>query len=160
MDLIVFQQRGFALFEDAEIEKLIGNLPNLNEWLIDSTGVEYPKDVDLTPAHEYIKNKYVDPYCKFVSYGYKGVWNKTDAPSLEWHNDLVEGPNLFFMYYLSDITQGGELMFRVDKKPTGLIQPRKHLLVMASQESNVEHKVNVTEQTRIVCNFGFNVQWN
>ena len=78
---------------------------------------------------------------------------------MEWHNDLVEGCNLFFMYYLSDVTNGGELMFRVNNTPTGIIQPKKDLLVMASQEEHVEHKVNFTDQTRIACNFGFNVEW-
>ena len=63
------------------------------------------------------------------------------------------------MYYLSDVTKGGELMFRVDKTLTGIIQPKKDLLVMASQEAHVEHKVNFTNQTRIACNFGFNVEW-
>ena len=67
---------------------------------------------------------------------------------MDWHNDLVEGCNLFFMFYLTDVTEGGELMFRVNNNATGIIQPKRDLLVMASQEAHVEHKVNFTEPNK------------
>tara|TARA_B110000208_G_C11680262_1_gene398454 strand:+ start:555 stop:1040 length:486 start_codon:yes stop_codon:yes gene_type:complete len=153
------QTKGYIEIVDTTIADTIPAFPPLSEWSTTDEYVEYPQFVDLKPVHEYIGKTYVEPFATILDYGYNALWNKTDEPSMHWHNDLVEGCNLFFMFYLTDVTEGGELMFRVNNKVTGIIQPKRHLLVMASQEAHVEHKVNLTEQTRIVCNFGFNVQW-
>ena len=151
---------GYVEIVDTKVKGLISELPPLDEWIKNPKfDMETPESVDLTQAHQYIGKTYVEPIATILDYGYSNLWNKSDEPSMEWHNDLVEGCNLFFMYYLSDVTNGGELMFRVNNIPTGIIQPKKGLLVMASQEEHVEHKVNFTDQTRIACNFGFNVEW-
>ena len=151
-DLLV---NGYKVFEDKKILFTLGKIPDIKEWEGDQ--VKSPKGFDLRLAQNYINNKYVAPVFGGAVFGYSNIWSGTDSNSKEWHNDLIEGCNLFFMYYLSDITEGGELCFRVNGKETGSIQPKKDMLVMGSQERYVEHKVNDCNQERIVCNFGYNI---
>lgn len=133
------------------------DLLNLDSWVQHPSGIQYPKDQDLNPAMDYLASKYVYPIFGENKRGYKALWNKSEASSMEWHNDLKEGPNLFFLYYLNDIQKGGEIRFRIYGIESGFMQAKKGLLVMGSQESHVEHKVEFTEETRIVANFGFYV---
>lgn len=156
MDINSYLINGFTHTYDKEIANLIGELPPLNEWKTESCGVNYPENIDLNPAMDYIAEKYVKAFFTNYEKGYKRIWNKPENKSMEWHNDLIEGYNLFFLYYLNDVYKDGEICFRVNGKETNKIQPRRHLLVMGSQASNVEHKVNYTSEDRMVVNFGFN----
>lgn len=156
LDFTDFIMNGFTYTFDNQIESLIGDLPPIDLWETDFEGVQHPPGVDLNPAMDYIGETYVSEFFPKYTTGYKLLWNKSDSYTMDWHNDLVEGCNLFFLYYLTDVTEGGELCFRVNGVETGCIQPRKNMLVMGSQESHVEHKVNYTPQTRIVSNYGFN----
>lgn len=151
-----YQIKGFTYTYDYDIIDLIGKLPPTSEWLKDDEyDVEYPANISLSSAMDYIGAKYVSQYFPNYSKGYNYLWNKTESATQVWHNDLVEGCKVFFLYYLTDVTEGGEICFRVNGVETGSLQPRKHMLVMGSQESHVEHKVNYTPQTRIVSNYGF-----
>lgn len=157
MNMSDFFIQGFTSTTDYVIMDLIGKLPPLEEWILgDQDHATYPIGVDLNPAMEYIAKTYVEPFFPNYTKGYQYIWNKSESKTMVWHNDLVEGYNLFFLYYMNDVTDGGEIQFRVNGIETGMIQPRKHLLVMASQELHVEHKVNYTPQPRIVSNYGFN----
>jgi hypothetical protein len=156
MDLTDFQIKGFTYTFDYDIIDLIGELPPIDEWEIDDEyDVQYPENVDLAPAMDYISAKYMSEYFPNHTAGYKYLWCRTESSTMLWHNDLIEGCKVFFLYYLTDVTEGGEICFRVNKTETGFLQPRKHMLVMASQESHVEHKVNYTPEMRIVSNYGF-----
>lgn len=159
MDINKFIESGFTHTIDKDIESLIGTLPKLENWQLDSSGVRYPENIDLSLAHEYISRKYVAPFFSKVEMGYRSIWEGSDIPTTKWHNDLIEGSNLFFMYYLTDVFNEGEICFRCNNIETGKLQPKKYMLLMGSQELFVEHKVNLTTDTRIACNFGFNVKW-
>lgn len=151
-----YQIKGFTYTYDYNIIDLIGKLPPLDEWKIDEEfSVQYPENVNLSAAMDYIAKMYVEPFFPRYTKGYSSIWNKSETQTMEWHNDLVEGCKVFFLYYLTDVTEGGEICFRVNGKETGYVQPKKHLLVMGSQELYVEHKANYTPQTRIVSNYGF-----
>lgn len=152
-----FYTKGYTSVIDDRLELLIENIHPITDWKVDSTGIRYPAHVNLENAHRYIAENYVYPIFGQSELGYKSIWEGTDTPSLKWHNDLVEGSNLFFMYYLTTVNNSGELCFRVNGIETGKIQPKKHLLVMGSQEAHVEHKVNPTTELRIACNFGFSI---
>jgi hypothetical protein len=155
-----FIEKGFTHTFDYEILKHIReeDLRNPNEWLCDDHGMRYPSRFDLTNAMDYIRNKYVYPLFGENEKGYNDIWNHSEPTVLVWHNDLKEGPNLFFLYYLTDVYKGGEIRFRVNGKETGHVQPRVGLLVMGSHESHVEHKVEPTLEDRIVSNYGFYVK--
>jgi len=151
---------GYKIFNDKEILHLLSDVPHISSWTanLDSSGVYTPPEkIDLGPVHDYIKDNYVDKYFNNSTKGYNNIWSSTETDSLEWHNDLVEGPNLFFMYYLNDVINNGEICFRVNGEETGKIKPKRGLLLMGSQELYVEHKVNYTNENRAVCNFGFYV---
>tara|TARA_R110002073_G_scaffold276057_1_gene439910 strand:- start:300 stop:794 length:495 start_codon:yes stop_codon:yes gene_type:complete len=151
---------GYKIFNDKEILYLISDVPPISSWTIkpDTSGTYTPAEkINLEPAHDYIKDNYVDKYFNNSTKGYNNIWNSTEESSMLWHNDLVEGPNLFFMYYLNDVINNGEICFRINGEETGKIKPKKGLLLMGSQELYVEHKVNHTDETRVVCNFGFYV---
>lgn len=150
-----YQLKGFTYTYDYDIMNLIGNLPPLEEWSIDEYGVQFPENINLDAAMDYIGKVYVSQFFPSYTHGYRYLWNKTENQTMEWHNDLVEGCKVFFLYYMTDVTEGGEICFRVEGKETGSLQPKKHMLVMGSQESHVEHKANYTPQTRIVSNYGF-----
>jgi hypothetical protein len=151
-------EKGYTYtFDNNLLPYIQGYLSNIDNWTRHSSGIEYPEDQDLNPAMDYIQNKYVQPIFGKNKKGYKALWNKSESSSMQWHNDLKEGPNLFFLYYLNDIQNGGEIKFRVYGIETGYLQAKRGLLVMGSQESHVEHKVEPTEETRIVANFGFYV---
>ena len=154
-DLLI---KGYTFTYDGHVKKHVGQLPPMNEWQKDDSGVEFPVGVDLSQAQQYLCDTYLKPFAD-VKFGYKNIWNKTDTPTTVWHNDLIEGSNIFFLYYLNDVKDGGEICFKVNNEQTGCIQPRQNLLVLASQEESVRHKVNHTNETRIVCNFGFKVSW-
>lgn len=159
MDITALKKNGYTYTYDETVESLIGELPPLDLWQSDQEGVQFPKNVNLSKAHDYIYETYVQDNFIICDFGYSNIWNNTDIPSTVWHNDLPEGSNIFFMYYLNDVSNGGELCFQMDGLETGCIQPKKHLLVLGSQEEHVRHKVNLTKETRIVCNFGFKIQW-
>lgn len=161
MDLTDFICNGFTqTTDDTVISKIQATL---NDWEnLDSKGIRYrvPKQFDLQVAHQYIADTYVSKFFDKVELGYNGIWDggiKRDVD--KWHNDLIEGCNLFVMLYLNDVTTGGQLCFKCNDIETGCIQPRKGLLVMGSQELHVVHKVSLTTEQRMVCNFGFNVSW-
>jgi len=159
MDMSEYIIKGFTHTFDPYIEELIGELPPMEEWKGESYGGKYPEGVDLLPAQEYILEKYVKPNFRNPELGYRAVWTGIDRKTVPWHNDLPEGPNIFFMYYLTDITEGGELCFKVRDEVTGCIQPKRHMLLLGSQEPHIMHKVNLTDQIRTVCNFGYIVEW-
>lgn len=155
LDFNDFLIKGFTYTYDYAIMDYIGNLPPVDKWQKEDFGLEFPPEVDLDPAMDYIGQTYVSQFFPNFTKGYRYIWNKTEDKTMEWHNDLVEGCKLFFLYYMTDITEGGEVCFRVNQIETGSLQPKKHMLVMASQELHVEHKANYTPQTRIVSNYGF-----
>lgn len=155
MDFTDFLIKGFTYTFDAEVANLIGDLPPLDQWVPDVHGAEFPDKINLDPAMDYIGQTYVSQFFPNYTKGYRYIWNKTESKTMEWHNDLIEGPKVFFLHYMTDVTDGGEICFRVNGIETGCLQPKKHLLIMASQELHVEHKANYTPQARIVSNYGF-----
>lgn len=155
MNFTDFLIKGFTYTFDEEISSLIGKLPPLDQWPRDVDGAEFPVGVDLQPAMDYIDQTYVSMFFTGSTQGYSYIWNKTESKTMEWHNDLIEGSRVFFLHYMTDVTDGGEICFRVNGVETGCLQPKQHLLVMGSQELHVEHKANYTPQVRIVSNYGF-----
>lgn len=154
-----FFTKGFTYTFDYELVTHIReeDLRDPESWFQTDEGTMYPLGYDLSAAMDYLQHKYVTPLFGKNEKGYNYIWNHNEKTVQVWHNDLREGPNLFFLYYLNDVYSGGEIRFRVDGVETGQVQPRTGLLVMGSQEAHVEHKAEPTDETRILSNFGFYV---
>jgi hypothetical protein len=159
MNFTDFFVKGYTQTYDYEILDLIGKLPDLSEWNYckEELVTRSPKNINLKNCFPYISKNYVEKITQKYEIGYSYIWEGVHESSNVWHNDLIEGYNLFFMYYLTDVNCGGEICFRMNGEETGCIQPKKGLLVMGSQEKHVEHRVNFTEDIRIACNFGFKI---
>jgi len=97
---------------------------------------------------------------------YSSIWNGTEQSSCNWHNDLLEGANVFFLLYFTDMdpNNGGEIMFRnmeENKRITAFHMPRKYDVILASQDLKFEHRVEHFRAPcveRITMNFGFNIK--
>ena len=154
-----FLTRGFTYTFDHELVKhiLAKDLHDPDSWIETDDGIAVPPEYDLTDSMLYIKNKYVSPIFGESKNGYNSIWNKNESTVQVWHNDLREGPNLFFLYYMTNVYKGGEIRFRVNGIETGCVQPRVGLLVMGSQESHIEHKAEPTNEARVLSNYGFYV---
>jgi len=157
---------GFTSVEDTTVYDMV--IPHLKDcdWEFeDDEALWYPVmdqafEDTMLKAHEYLGETYVSKLRPNYELGYRHLWERTAEPVLEWHNDLIEGCNVFFLVYLTDVNVGGEICFRAHGQPTGMISPRKGLVVMASQHEYVQHKVNPHPETekRMLCNFGFDVK--
>jgi hypothetical protein len=159
LDISEFFVNGYSSTIDTKIYSLIDVELDVLNWPIDEHKIRSPEYADLSNAHHYIAEKYIKPIAKKYEIGYNSIWEGVET-AVGWHNDLIENENnVFFMYYLTDIKNNGELCFRMNGVETGKIQPKKYVLVMGSQELNVQHKVIPTDEIRIACNFGFKVKW-
>lgn len=159
MNLDEFFTNGFTYTFDYDVIKYIReeDLRDPDSWFQSDEGLKYPLNYDLSAVMDYLQEKYVTPFFGKSEKGYNYIWSNNEKSAQEWHNDLIEGPNLFFLYYLNDVYTDGEIRFRVNGVETGNLQPRLGLLVMGSQESHVEHKAEPSTETRIVSNYAFYV---
>lgn len=158
LNLSDYHMDGFTYGYDYNIIELIGDLPPLSEWVDECHGIRYPENIDLSLSMDYIASTYLSPMLgdKFDKV-YDYIWDKSEPQTMLWHNDLIEGANVFFLYYLTDVTQGGEICFRVNGGNEKCLQPKRGLLVMGSQAEHIEHKANFTQDLRITSNYGFNI---
>lgn len=155
MDEEQFDTNGFTTTYDHRLYYLIP--PADSEWVEEYEGFSYPKQINLDEAATYLKRTYLPDYAEL---GYYNYWEGSEPTAMEWHNDHIEGCDVFFIYFLNDVDIGGELMFRrTGGEITGMIQPRKHLLVKGSQKTSFEHIAVYSPEKRYVCNFGFKVEW-
>ena len=120
----------------------------------------------LSKTMKYLGDKYVTLIDKNFKLGCKSIWNGTEISNCEWHNDLIEGPNLFFLMYYTNMEKncGGEIEFRKaeTKEVTGSILPKRHDVVIGSQKLSWEHRVapfKCKNMERITANFGFYVNY-
>ena len=96
---------------------------------------------------------------------YYSIWNGSDTSSYKWHNDLIEGANVFFLMYYTNmnLNEGGEIMFRnlnQDKRITCFHLPKKYDVLYGSQAKHFEHRVETLREPnveRITMNFGFKI---
>ena len=116
-------------------------------------------------------SKYEDPMDYFGNQNdrrliYSYIWNGTSSGSDVWHNDLIEGANVFFLLYFTDMElgSGGEIMFRnmeENKRVTCFHLPKKYDLILGSQDLKFQHRVEdfrKPSMQRITLNFGFNIK--
>lgn len=137
MDLADFYINGFVkLYE-----------PNLN---------------DQSDIEKYLGDKYLSilfPSWKLVEFSKSDKVEEWDRIT-EWHNDSkFVGCNVTFLYYMDDMSPevGGSISIR-----NGLheeqIYPTQGTLILMSQQSNVQHKVEYCKTQRRMYNIDYLVE--
>jgi hypothetical protein len=101
-----------------------------------------------------------DELCTFGNVdAWRGIDNKTDV----WHTDHIEGSNLAFLMYLTDMdesTGGGIQIKRANSSNYATIYPKKYDIVVLNQNGDqFRHKVINLKQpiNRDVANIEFNI---
>jgi len=150
IDFSDFIIKGYAQTIDKELYSFI-DVPEVNDNQFEML------NIDINEANKYIVDKYVIPLFGNYNKTDHSIWKGSEDSTCEWHNDLREGYNIFFLYYMTDIKNNGELMVRMNNEKTGIIQPSKYDLIMLSQAPNVQHKVIHTDDVRIVANFMYDI---
>jgi hypothetical protein len=169
LDIIL---KGHTHFNNKEdfifLEDVIENISWIQDKEENYRYIKNDKKIDsaLHNTMDLLGRKYVSIIDKNYKMGYKSIWNGTESSSCVWHNDLKEGPNLFFLLYYTDVDPncGGEIEFRrtETKQVTGSITPKKYDIVMGSQELCWEHRVGhfkCAGMERITANFGFYINY-
>ena len=99
----------------------------------------------LEKTKEYVSDKYILPLSSHA-YGKIEVVNGLDKPTLEWHNDLIEGPNCGCLLYFDDTDEdtGGNISFRrkSDKEVISSFYPKKYDILVLNQSLKFQHKVD------------------
>jgi len=116
----------------------------------------------LLDTHNLLATEYVDKLFPKYELGYRDLWNGIDIGADNYHSDLNEGPNAFFLLYFNTMTKdtGGGFGFRnaITKEETGFIYPKSYDIIFGSQQSCWEHRaenLNTYPIDRLVANFGF-----
>jgi hypothetical protein len=161
-----FNDPSLFKFLDKSLENVIWNKPVEKDPYFFTTEITEDIDKALILTSNLLGNNIVSLIDNDYKEGYKYIWNGTELSICRWHNDLKEGPNIFFLLYLTDMNPecGGEIEFRSThtKEVTGSILPKKYDVVIGSQELDWEHRVGAFKcgpMERITCNFGFYVKW-
>jgi hypothetical protein len=161
-----FSDKSFFVYLEKALENVVWEPPEEDDPYFFTTDITREIQKSLDDTANLISDKIVSLIDSSHTQGYKYIWNGTEFSICRWHNDLKEGPNLFFLLYLTDMNPdcGGEIEFRSahTKEVTGSILPKKYDIVIGSQELDWEHQVGAFKcgpMERITCNFGFYVKW-
>jgi hypothetical protein len=157
-----FNDKSFFIYLEKALESVVWGKPQDDDPYFFTTEITDEINIALSKTANTIDDKIVSKIDPDNKQGYKYIWNGTEFSICRWHNDLKEGPNLFFLLYLTDMNPdcGGEIEFRSahTKEVTGSILPQKYDIVIGSQELDWEHQVSpflCGPMERITCNFGF-----
>src|SRR5210317_1002697 len=151
----------------------IFNEPQLGS-MINTTGLTWKKEhnhnyvqnatplleAGLTNIHYAIAKKYVEPcFSEYEMLGHK-MWEGVDEYSTFYHNDLVEGPNMFFLLYFSDMDclQEGAIYFKQNTGEEFKYYPKKYDLIAVNCSTQFQHKADKTKHERILTDYNFYVK--
>jgi len=103
------------------------------------------------------------PAFKSVVTGKIELWDGTEPTSCEWHNDLVEGWNLFALIYFNDMDpeNGGSVSFKTPADDVYTVYPKYGTCVFVNMEPWYFHKVEplCNPQPRVVLNICYRVEF-
>ena len=150
--LDTFLNKGYTLLRDEKLLKTF-DIDALDWGEKGDMGVALAKrNEDINKQLEKLADKVSDNYVMpiFGSHGVSKieVVNGLDKPTLEWHNDLVEGPNCGCLLYFDDTDEdtGGAIKFRHAKSKDQIseIYPKKFDIIVINHSLRFQHMV--TEQ--------------
>ena len=136
-------------------------------WYKCPEGVLKPSDRDpiyqrLNTLSDDIGDKIIKPMFGNYTKGITGFWDRVDSYSVNWHNDLNEGSNLFALVYFDTMTPGiaGNIHVRNAQGDEFSHLPSKGDCIFINQQKGFEHRVTQTrpyDVVRRVANFRYNV---
>jgi hypothetical protein len=119
---------------------------------------------ELLSTQKYLGEKYVkqlDPNYKLANK--IDLVNGMDQATLQWHNDLIEGPNLCILAYFDDMDYdiGGAICFRNSETKEEIIKyyPIQNDLIIMNQSLKYQHIVTTLKLKlpRRVASFNYYV---
>jgi hypothetical protein len=115
----------------------------------------------LCVLHLEIQKKYLNGKVKSSELVSRRLWEGFTEETDVWHNDLVDGPNVFFLLYFDDMTKTNDGALWVKNSfDTLRIVPTPGTLVALNQENpSFLHKAEKSKTRRITASFEFNVEW-
>ena len=162
-----FLNKGYSLLKDEKLLKTF-DMDSLDWGEKGHMGVALAKrgattDKQLERLADKVSDNYVMPI--FGSHGISKieVVNGLDKPTLEWHNDLIEGPNLGCLLYYDDTDEdtGGSISFRFKKtkEVTAQFYPKKYNILFINHSLRFQHIVEEQKMPvpRRVISMNFNI---
>lgn len=165
--LDTFLNKGYSLLKDEKLLKTF-DMDSLDWGEKGHMGVALAKrDATIDKQLERLADKVSDNYVMpiFGSHGISKieVVNGLDKPTLEWHNDLIEGPNLGCLLYYDDTDEdtGGSISFRFKKtkEVTAQFYPKKYNILFINHSLRFQHIVEEQKMPvpRRVISMNFNI---
>jgi hypothetical protein len=109
-----------------------------------------------------VGEKIITPLFGSYQAGTARIWNQTDEASTKWHNDYVEGYNLFVLIYFDILTPGlgGKIHIRNPQGEVFTHLPTRGDCIFVNLKQGFDHRVDHTRPrtaTRRVANLRYNV---
>jgi hypothetical protein len=165
IDFTDFFKNGFQIFDgslysnqidvtniDWEYEGGIHNdyHPSNNKEIINSI---------LYSIHYQLATDIVEPNFENYTVDKRRMWEGVNLDATNWHNDLSEGPNCFFLLYHSEMIKDGFIHFR-NKCEEFTVVPKPGVLIAVNCENGFEHRADKSKQQRVISSYCFNVKHN
>ena len=147
-----FLNNGFYKLSDSKAFKFfdIDNVKWIDNAKIGILIIERNDKIEkqLEQTRDYVSDNIILPHLGSHAFSKIEVLNGIDKPTLEWHNDLVEGPNCGCLLYFDDTNEdtGGSIKFRHARSKDEIceIYPKKYDIIVINHSLRFQHMV--TEQ--------------
>lgn len=147
-----FLNNGFYKLSDSKAFKFfdIDNVKWIDNAKIGVLIIERNDKIEkqLEQTRDYVSDNIILPHLGSHAFSKVEVLNGIDKPTLEWHNDLVEGPNCGCLLYFDDTNEdtGGSIKFRHARSKDEIceIYPKKYDIIVINHSLRFQHMV--TEQ--------------
>jgi hypothetical protein len=89
------------------------------------------------------------------------LWEGFSEETDMWHNDIVDGPNLFFLLYFDDMTKinDGALWIKNEFEEVRILPKPGTLVALNQEKPSFLHKAERSIARRIVAGFDFFIDW-
>jgi len=152
-----------------DVTDLLSLSPDINriEYVeqLDSTlrPVNYNNIIEqLKPLRQEIGDKILNPIFGSYQAGRILFWDRVSDDSTVWHNDHIEGYNLFALVYFDTMTPGigGQIHIRNPQGQVSSHLPVRGDCIVVNMKPGYDHRADQTRPrtaTRRVANFRYNV---
>lgn len=111
--------------------------------------------------HLEIQKKYLINNVKCSKILNRRLWEGFTEETDIWHNDIEDGPNVFFLLYFDDMakTNDGALWVKNDHEVVRIVPVPGTLVALNQENRSFLHKAEKSESRRITASFEFTVEW-
>ena len=158
-----FYTKGFQVFDGTKYSQQI-DISNVNWEYEGGVGNDYHPsnnldflNFSLCTVHYQIALDIVESNVKEYTIDKRRIWEGVNPNAAEWHNDLREGPNCFFLLYHSNMLSDGLIHFRTNGQEWSLV-PVNGLLVSVNCDLKFEHRAEPSKKQRVISAYCFNLK--